>query len=322
MPINELRSIAMFVKTVELGSLRQAAAAQGTTPQAASQALSVLEKHLNLRLFTRTARGMSLTDEGQEFLRAARPSLMGLQHAVHIARRARNEVIGPLRIVASRAVLAPVLWPVLDEFCEEHLQVQPSVRLYEQTDQWGAEDTFDVRFAADSQPSGEVTAHRLFPVQQLICAAPAYLAQHGVPENLDSLARHRCLGVCISDNRDVLAWRVNVDGQVIEHPVAPSLCINDDKLRLNLLLSGHFVGMLPGVTAAAHVRAGRLVPLLTRHLTAETSAFLYHGNTEAQSICVKAFIALARERLTDSSSYVLSPSELSRATPGWAIRSD
>src|SRR5512132_383804 len=54
MPINELRSIQTFVKTAELGSLRRAAAAQGITPQAASQTLAQLEQHLGVRLFQRT----------------------------------------------------------------------------------------------------------------------------------------------------------------------------------------------------------------------------------------------------------------------------
>ena len=53
MPINELRSIATFVRTAELGSLRKAAAAQGMTPQAASQALAQLEQHLGVRLLHR-----------------------------------------------------------------------------------------------------------------------------------------------------------------------------------------------------------------------------------------------------------------------------
>lgn len=74
MPINELRSIATFVQTAELGSLRQAATAQGMTPQAASQALAQLERHLGVRLFHRTTRSMSLTDAGRQFLEAAKPA--------------------------------------------------------------------------------------------------------------------------------------------------------------------------------------------------------------------------------------------------------
>lgn len=62
MPINELRAITTFVRTAELGSLSQAAAAQQISPQAASKALGQLEHYLGVRLFHRTTRSMSLTD--------------------------------------------------------------------------------------------------------------------------------------------------------------------------------------------------------------------------------------------------------------------
>ena len=98
MPINELRSIATFVRTAELGSLRKAAAAQGMTPQAASQALAQLERHLGVRLFHRTTRSMSLTEEGQRFMETAQPALLGLQRALQTAKIAKDEMAGPLRI--------------------------------------------------------------------------------------------------------------------------------------------------------------------------------------------------------------------------------
>lgn len=89
MAINELRSISIFVEVARLGSLRKAAQAMGFSPQAASQALAQLEEHLEVRLFHRTTRAMSLTDEGRRFLEEAQPSLLGLRHALQTAKRAR-----------------------------------------------------------------------------------------------------------------------------------------------------------------------------------------------------------------------------------------
>ena len=56
MPFNQLRAIASFAKAIELGSIRKAAQAQGITPQAASQAIAQLERHLGVRLMHRTTR--------------------------------------------------------------------------------------------------------------------------------------------------------------------------------------------------------------------------------------------------------------------------
>jgi DNA-binding transcriptional LysR family regulator len=312
MPINELRSIATFAKTAELGSLRQAAAAQGITPQAASQALAQLEQHLGVRLFHRTTRSMSLTDEGRQFLEAAQPALVGLQRALHMARQAKDEIAGPLRIVGPRSTFAPVLWPLLDEFCRLHPEVQPDVQLDDRIGNW-VEDRVDVGFRVGQSPAGGVIARKLLPLQLIICAAPAYLARHGAPDSLNALATHRCSAFRHPSTGRVLPWYVKIEDARVEHHVVPALCINEEVLETEAVLAGHVLGLLTGVIAAPHIRAGRLVPLLTGHADDHSSIFVYYGSRTAQPTRVKAFIELAVRRLVNSTAYVLTAKELQSA---------
>ena len=312
MPINELRSIATFAKTAELGSLRQAAAAQGMTPQAASQALAHLEQHLGVRLFHRTTRSLSLTDEGRQFLEAAQPSLVGLQRALHMARQAKDEIAGPLRIVGPRSTFAPVLWPVLDEFCHLHPEVQPDVQLDDRIGNW-VEDRVDVGFRVGPSPAEGVIARRLFPLQLIICAAPAYLSRHGAPDNLNALAAHRCSAFRHPGTGRVLPWYVKVEDDMVEYPVVPALCVNDEALETEAVLAGHVLGLMTGVTAAPHIRVGRLVPLLTAHVADHSSAFVYYGSRTAQPARVRAFIDLAVRRLHNNTTYVMTAKELQLA---------
>lgn len=312
MPINELRSIATFAKTAELGSLRQAAAAQGITPQAASQALAQLEQHLGVRLFHRTTRSMSLTDEGRQFLEAAQPSLVGLQRALSMARQAKDEVAGPLRIVGPRSTFAPVLWPLLDEFCRLYPGVQPDVHLDDRIGNW-VEDRVDVGFRVGQSPAEGVIARKLFSSQLIICGAPAYLARHGAPDNLNALAAHRCSAFRHPGTGRVLPWYVKVEDARVEHHVVPALCINDEALETEAVLAGHVLGLLTGVIAAPHIRAGRLVPLLTPHVDDHSSTFVYYGSRVAQPTRVRAFIDLAVQRLVNNTTYVLTAKELQSA---------
>ncbi|MGJ7524171.1 LysR family transcriptional regulator [Variovorax sp. GB1P17] len=312
MPINELRSIATFAKTAELGSLRQAAAAQGITPQAASQALAQLEQHLGVRLFHRTTRSMSLTDEGRQFLEAAQPSLVGLQRALSMARQAKDEIAGPLRIVGPRSTFAPVLWPLLDEFCRLYPDVQPDVHLDDRIGNW-VEDRVDVGFRVGQSPAEGVIARKLFSSQLIICAAPAYLARHGAPDNLNALAAHRCSAFRHPGTGRVLPWYVKVEDARVEHHVVPALCINEEALETEAVLAGHVLGLLTGVISAPHIRAGRLVPLLTSHVDDLSSAFVYYGSRVAQPTRVRAFIDLAVQRLVNNTTYVLTAKELQSA---------
>lgn len=70
-------------------------------------------------------------------------ALAGLQRALEVTRRAKDEIAGPLRIVGPRSVFTPVLWPLLDEFCRRYPEVQPDVELDDRVGNWVA-DRVDV----------------------------------------------------------------------------------------------------------------------------------------------------------------------------------
>lgn len=312
MPINELRSITIFAKTAELGSLRKAADAQGMTPQAASQALAQLEQHLGVRLFHRSTRSMALTDEGRQLLETAVPALAALQRSLAVTRRARDEIAGPLRIVAPRSVLLPALWPLLDAFCRRYPEVQPDVELDDRIGNW-VEDRVDVGFRIGVSPAEGVIARKLFPLQLIICAAPAYLAGHGAPDSLSALAAHRCTAFRSPGTGRVVPWYVKEGDSVMQQQVVPALCVNDEALETEAVLAGHAIGMLTAIAAASHIRTGRLVPLLTKHMADQSSVFIYYGSRAAQPARVRAFINLAVERLANNPEFVLKTTELAEA---------
>jgi DNA-binding transcriptional LysR family regulator len=307
-----LRAIDTLAKAVELGSLRGAAAAQGVSPQAASQALAQLELHLGVRLLHRTTRNIALTDEGQEFLESTRPALALLERAVQRVRTAKDEIAGPLRIVAPKSSFMPVIWPLVDAFCRVYPDVQPDVHLDDRIGNW-VRDRADVGFRVGSPPEEGLIARQLFPLQLMACAAPSYLAARGAPKSIDELATHRCSMFRHPGTGRVLPWYFKVDNEIVSRDFPPALSTNDTELEAEAVLSGHVIGLLSGFSAAAHIRSGRLVPLLTAHATDHMSVHVYYGNRTAQPTRVRAFIDIAIEQLLDNTTYVLDPKELAAA---------
>jgi len=312
MPINELRSIATFAKTAELGSLRRAAAAQGMTPQAASQALAQLEQHLGVRLFHRTTRSLSLTDEGRQFLEAAQPALIGLQRALEMARQAKDGIAGPLRIVGPRSTFLPVLTPVLTEYCRTYPEVQPDVQLDDRLGNW-VEDRVDVGFRAGSSADEGVIARRLFTVQMIVCAAPAYIERHGAPQQLEALASHRCSAFRHPVTRKLTPWYLKVEGGIVEREVVGAICSNVEEVEMEVVLAGEAIAQVSSVSAAGHIRSGRLVPLFTAHVADQMGLYVYYGSRAAQPARVRAFIDLAIRRLVNNPEYELGAEELAAA---------
>jgi DNA-binding transcriptional LysR family regulator len=312
MPINEFRSVATFAKTAELGSLRRAASAQGMTPQAASQALAQLELHLGVRLFHRTTRSMSLTDEGRLFLEMAGPALISMQRALEMTRRAKDGISGPLRIVGPRSTFQPALWPVINEFCRRHPDVMPDVELDDRIGNW-VEDRVDVGFRVGASPAEGVVARRLLPLQLIICAAPSYVAKYGAPKSLAELGEHRCSAFRHPGTGKIVPWYVKTDGGIAAQEVAAAIFTNVEELELETIIGGHAIGQLSGLVAASHIRAGRLIPLLVEHAPDHLSLFIYYGNRTSQPARARAFIDLAVELLADNPSYVVTAEELAVA---------
>ena len=309
MAINELRSITTFIKAAELGSLRKAALALDISPQAASKALAQLEAHLDARLFHRTTRVMSLTDAGQRLFEDVQPSVLGMQRALQNARAAKDEFAGPLRITGPRTTFQPILWPLVEEFCDLHPGIQPDVLLDDRIGNW-VEDRVDVGFRLGPSPHEGVIARRLFPVQLPICGAPAYFERHGVPDSLAALASHRCSAYRHPSTGKVLPWHVKLGEQVVDQPVVPAICSNDELFELQAVLAGKVLGQLAGVTAAPYIRSGQLIPILVDHMPDYGSYFVYFGSRSSQPARARAFIELAVQRLGDGSAHVLTDREL------------
>lgn len=315
MAINELRTISIFVTAAELGSLRKTAAALNISPQAASQALAQLEQHLAVRLFHRTTRSMSLTAEGRRFLEDAQPSLLGLRRALEAARQTKDEIAGPLRIAGPRSTFAPVLWRLIDEFCQQYPDIVPDVQLEDRVGNWVL-DRVDVGFRLGQSPHEGVIARRLFAVQLIICAAPAYLQKHRAPDSPAALQTHRCSVFRNPGTGQIVPWRLKAGRDEVELPVVPAICSNDEGLELQAVLAGRVIGQLAGVTAAPYIRSGRLVPLLVDHIPDRYSYFVYYGSRHAQPARARAFIDLALARLVDSDEHLLSVRELRAAARG------
>jgi DNA-binding transcriptional LysR family regulator len=312
MAINELRSISLFAKAVELGSIRQAAMAQDISPQAAAQAIAQLEKKLGVRLLHRTTRSLALTEEGQRFLENTLPAVATLERAMSTARDAKDEIAGPLRIVGPKSSFPSLLMPVLDEFCREYPGIQPDVQLDDGIGNWVV-DRVDVGFRMGESLQEGLISRSLFPIQLIVCASPAYLEHHGLPNKIEDLTRHRCSVFRHPTTGKVAPWYLTVNGEVERVHMAPALSTNGTELEMQAVLAGQVVGQVANFSAASHIRSGRLVPLLQDHVSDHIALHVYYGSRASQPKRVRAFVDLALARLLDNPSYVITAKELQAA---------
>ncbi|KXU91500.1 LysR family transcriptional regulator [Caballeronia megalochromosomata] len=306
--MNEVRAISIFVRAATLGNLRRAAIDQGISPQAASHAVMQLEKELGVRLFHRTTRKLSLTEEGQRLLQNVEPALAMLASAIADAKSAKEDIAGPLRISAPKA-LGRALWPSMLAFAALYPDVELDVRFDDHfTDL--VEERADVGLRGGSPPAGGAIARRLLPIQLIVCASPAYIERHGAPRTVDALSSHRCTGYRRANTGKEAPWEFMIGDEIVYREIAAALCTNDIDAEADAVLAGLAIGQLGSFSAVAHIRAGRLVPLLTQHLTQRESIYIYYRHRTEQPLRVRTFIDFMVARLADNGDFFLSSAEL------------
>jgi DNA-binding transcriptional LysR family regulator len=117
----DLDAVRTFVAAADAGQFQEAAAVLSITQQAVSKRIATLEKDLNVRLFTRTARGAELTIDGQAFLPHARELLRVAQRADASVRPGRRA----LRVDVVNRRIAPAV--LLQDFYRAHPEIELDV---------------------------------------------------------------------------------------------------------------------------------------------------------------------------------------------------
>lgn len=307
--MNEIRAVTTFVRAATLGSLRRAAVDQGISPQAASHAVMQLEKELGVRLFHRTTRKLSLTEEGQRLFDSVKPALAIFSSALDDARRSKEEVSGPLRVSAPRALGLPVLWPYFEQFQQLYPNVQLDVQLDDHFTDLVTERA-DVGFRGGPPPSGGSIARALVPIQLIVCASPEYIERYGAPSTIDELDQHRCTGYRRANTGKLAPWQFHVDGEIVYRDVPPAICVNDTEMETQAVLSGLGIGQLGSFNAIPHIRTGRLVALLMQHINEYGTVYIYYRHRTEQPLRVRTFIDFMVERIADNKKFFLDSAEL------------
>lgn len=272
--MDRLRALTVFVRVAKAGSFSQGARELGMTPQAASKQIMLLEALLGVRLFHRTTQKIGLTQEGMRLLAQCEGSVQTLEDTLRNVDSGREHVHGVVKIAAPHSLARPFVAPALRGFTEAYPDVAVDL-IVGDTMADVVEQGIDVGLRTGNMPDSSLVARRIATLQLIVCAAPAYLHRHGAPRTIAELDRHRCTSFLHPRNGKLFPWEFSVDGTIETRSVQPFIATNDVESEVEVVLSGAAIGQFFGYTVAAHLRAQRLVPLLTEHATDRYGIYLY-----------------------------------------------
>jgi DNA-binding transcriptional LysR family regulator len=291
-----------FVLVARHGSLAAAARALDLTPPAATKRLAQLEARLGVRLVNRTTRRISLTGEGETYLAHATRILASIQEMEDAVAGGRAAPKGLLRVNATLGFGRTSIAPIVSAFAKRYPQVEVQMEVTDRPVDL-VENGYDLAIRFGSLPDKRLNARRVMSNRRFLCASPRYLQEHGTPETLADLARHRCIVHRQNDEAHGV-WRF-YSGEGEEHSevvkVHGALSSNDGDIVLGWALDGHGILVRSEWDLAKYVDSGRLKIVLPEYRLPSADLFVVYLNRRNQAARVRAFIDFLAEHFRQPS---------------------
>lgn len=253
--MDALDAMAIFARVVERGSFSAVAREIGLSQPTISKQVSLLEKRLGGRLFVRSTRQLSLTDEGQRYYKHCRQILAAVDHAEHSFKTGRERVAGSLRIASSGSFGRIQIAPRLPGFLQRYPEVVIDLQLRDENVDLVSEGV-DVAIRIGELKDSSLIARQIGLTRRGVYAAPAYLQQHGVPANPEDLLTHNCLVFSQLTHFD--SWCFEHRGQWRAVQVKGNVRSNNSESIRQLVLSGVGLSLSPSWLFREDLQAGRV----------------------------------------------------------------
>jgi DNA-binding transcriptional LysR family regulator len=293
--MDKARVITIFISVVQAGSFSQAAVEAGLSAQAVSKAIRQLEDHLGVRLFHRTTRSLSLTEEGQRLFELSTPGLRLLDEALDNVRNSREAIDGLIRVAAPTSFGAIMLAPLIAEFQQHYPGAHFDVQLADQfTDLISSK--IDVGFRAMNPPERNLVSRQIGELALSIVASPAYVERHGAPKTVEDLQKHRCTGYRQPSSGRLLPWELRGEGGIIYQDVPCVASFNTAESEVEAVRAGVGIGQLALYMIGDDLETGRLVQLLPQQSASAGGVYMYYAQRTRMPLRVRHFIDFMAER--------------------------
>ncbi|MCG7360101.1 LysR family transcriptional regulator [Roseomonas sp. ACRSG] len=260
--MDRLGEMLVFVRAVEDGGFSAAGRSLSLSPSAVSKLIARLENRLGVVLFNRSLRSLALTPEGEAFYPAARRAISAVEdaEAMAVTGVAAHEV---LRIRSVPTFAVHKLAPLVPGFRRQHPMLRLEFLLSNEPGNL-LEGGVDVAISIGHLPDSSLVARPVMDMCWVICAAPAYLEEHGMPASPAELANRECLN--FNKQMPWSTWTLQDGGRSPQRIRARgSVTANQGQMLMALALSGAGIARLADFQIASHLAAGRLVRLFPDH---------------------------------------------------------
>lgn len=295
-----LDNVRTFVRVYELGGMSAAARDLRISPAVASARISQLEAHLEVRLFQRTTRSLSPTEQGRVFYRGAVRIVEAVEDAESLVSDITLNPRGELYVAAPLGIGRRLIAPHAPEFLDAYPEIRVRLRLTDRrVDMTG--EGLDISFFLGQPEDSNLRIRNIAECRRVLCAAPAYLDARGRPADGAALVAdgHECLNLRFPGATE-FQWPLVVDGEVRRFAVSGRLECDDGDVLTGWALAGRGIAMKPWFEVAEHVESGALEIVAEATPPAPAQLACLYSHRRLQDPKTRLFMEFMAARIRDA----------------------
>jgi LysR family transcriptional activator of dmlA len=297
-----LKDLNIFCIVVRNLSFNATAIELGACHAFVSKRIAVLEDHFNVRLLHRSTRKVSLTNDGEVVYRWALRLLEDAEQMNEEVSSAKSAPQGTLRVSSTVGFGRKHIAPILSEMALKYPKLKIELEMfYRPVDIIREGYDLDINFGLI--PDSNLMVRHIATNYRILCAAPSYLKQHGVPNTVEDLTKHYCLPIRERDEPFGL-WRLkNIKhkkgkNSVVNIKVSGPLSCSNGEIAHQWAIDGHGIILRSMWDINSSLADGRLVRILPDYIQQADISAVYPIRL-TDSAKVRVFIQLLEERLKD-----------------------
>ncbi|HVE20784.1 MAG TPA: LysR family transcriptional regulator [Acidocella sp.] len=288
-----LTGVGVLAAVTEAGNFARAAETLGLTPSGVSRAIARLEARVGVRLFDRTPRSVTLTEEGRRFHARVMPLLAGIDEAATEIAGAAAAVSGKLRLNIDPWFARIVLAPNLPRFLERHPLLSLDMIVSNHREEMMGGMDLAVRFGP--MEGASLIARKLLETRVSTYAAPAYLKRNGVPGTPHELLHHETILFRDPQTGRPFTWGFSRDGETFDVDVRGRFTTDDPTTAIEACIAGQgiFQGLELGI--GRWIERGELVQILADWSDETYPLYAYRASRHLPPAKVRAFLDFVQE---------------------------
>ncbi|WP_266159463.1 LysR family transcriptional regulator [Dyella silvatica] len=297
--IDLLKAVKMFTAAYETASFSAAGRQLGLTPGAVSKQIGMLESLLGCRLFQRTTRNLSITEEGRRLYALVQQPAQQIADAIESLSSADTGASGTVKVSLPIAFTRVTLLPLLSKFREKFELITLDLR-FENRHVDLISEGYDCAIGNLPDMDTNVVARKLSPSLQVLCAAPSYLERHGEPHSMEELERHELISFRSPSSGRIQAWKLQAMDKEVTFQPHSRIVVTDTEALAEVAVAGCGVVLLGAHHAFPLIDAGKLKHVMKGFIERRTDICIYYPTRKYLPPRVALFVEFVIEELRQS----------------------